>query len=250
VYAELGEYKKAYEHLQSYYQIEQRIKREKSDLKYMTMETIIRTEALQKEARIIQNKNDQIEKEIAERKWVEEALRQSEDKYRRTINLDATTSVNTLRYFYELAELELQRVNRYPHPLSLMILDIEKFNRINLQFGYVAGDQILQWVARRLKDLLRVVDVIGRYGGDAFIVLLPETSLDNAHKVASRVVQHFAKADFEVAEEKMEISFHIGLAEYEKDLSLDSFIQRAENALHKAQHNFSQPIVSWNNQQY
>lgn len=250
VYAELGEYKKAYEHLQSYYQIEQRIKREKSDLKYMTMETIIRTEALQKEARIIQNKNDQIEKEIAERKWVEEALRQSEDKYRRTINLDATTSVNTLRYFYELAELELQRVNRYPHPLSLMILDIEKFNRINLQFGYVAGDQILQWVARRLKDLLRVVDVIGRYGGDAFIVLLPETSLDNAHKVASRVIQHFAKADFEVAEEKMEISFHIGLAEYEKDLSLDSFIQRAENALHKAQHNFSQPIVSWNNQQY
>ena len=74
----------------------------------MTLETIIRTDALQKEARIIQNKNEQIEKEIAERKWVEEALRQSEDKYRRALNLDVTTAVNTLRYFYDLAEQEIQ----------------------------------------------------------------------------------------------------------------------------------------------
>lgn len=245
VYAELGEYKNAFEHFQSFYQIEQRIKREKSDLKYMTLETIIRTEALQKEARIIQNKNDQIEKEIAERKWVEEALRQSEDKYRRTLNLDATTSVNTLRYFYELAELEIQRVTRYPHPLSLMILDIEKFNQVNQHYGFVAGDQILQWVARRLKDLLRVVDVIGRYGGDSFIMLLPETNLANAKIVANRICQHFAQADFEVAGEKIKLTFHIGVAEYEKELKLDNFIQRAENALHNAQHDFSQSVALW-----
>ena len=245
VYAELGEYKKAYEHFQSFYQIEQRIKREKSDLKYMTLETIIRTEALQKEARIIQNKNDQIEKEITERKWVEEALRQSEDKYRRTLNLDATTAVNTLRYFYDLAELEIQRVNRYPHPLSIMILDIDKFNQVNQRFGFMAGDQVLQWVARRLKDLLRVVDVIGRYGGDSFIVLLPETNLENAQKVANRIFQHFAQADFKVAEEKLTLSFDIGLAEYEQDLALDIYIQRAEEALHKAQQNFTQTISVW-----
>jgi diguanylate cyclase (GGDEF)-like protein len=211
----------------------------------MTLETIIRTEALQKEARIIQNKNDQIEKEITERKWLEEALRQSEDKYRRTLNLDGTTSVNTLRYFYELAELELQRVNRYPHPLSLLVLDIENFHQINQRFGFVAGDQVLQWVARRLKDLLRAVDVIGRYGGDAFIMLLPETSIENAQIVAERINQHFANADFEVAEEKLSLSLHIGLAEYEKELPLDIFIQRANDALQKARDSRIHHVMLW-----
>lgn len=246
IYAELGNYQKAYDHFQTFYQIEQRIKREKSDIKFMTLETIIRTEALQKEARIIQNKNDQIEKEIAERKWVEEALRQSEDKYRRTLNLDATTSVNTLRYFYELAELELQRVNRYPHPLSLLVIDIDKFHQVNQRFGFVAGDQVLQWVARRLKDLMRVVDVVGRFGGDAFIMLLPETSIENARIVANRICQHFLESSFEVAEERISLSFHIGIAEHEKDLALDHFIQRAEVALEKARMSLIHPVVLWN----
>lgn len=245
VYAELSDYRKAYDHFQSFYQIEQRIKREKNDLKFMTLETIVRTEALQKEARIIQNKNDQIEKEISERKWVEEALRQSEDKYRRVLNLDATTTVNTLRYFYDLAEQEIQRVNRYPHPLSVLIMDIDQFSAVNKRFGFVIGDQVLQWVARRLKDLLRVVDVIGRYGGDAFIMLLPETDLENAHIVANRICRHFADADFEVAGEKLSLAFHGGLAEYEKDMQVDVFIQRANQALEAAQHSDTQYIVQW-----
>ena len=244
-YAELSDYRKAYDHFQSFYQIEQRIKREKNDLKFMTLETIVRTEALQKEARIIQNKNDQIEKEISERKWVEEALRQSEDKYRRVLNLDATTTVNTLRYFYDLADQEIQRVNRYPHPLSVLIMDIDQFSAVNKRFGFVIGDQVLQWVARRLKDLLRVVDVIGRYGGDSFIMLLPETDLENAHIVANRICRHFADADFEVAGEKLSLAFHGGLAEYEKDMQVDVFIQRANQALEAAQHSDTQYIVQW-----
>ena len=245
IYAEQSDYRKAYEHFHSFYQIEQRIKREKNDLKYMTLESIIRADALQKEARIIQNKNDQIEKEIAERKWVEEALRQSEDKYRRALNLDSTTTVNTLRYFYDLAEQEIQRVNRYPHSLSLLIIDIDHFGQVNERFGYVMGDQVLHWVARRLKDLLRVVDVIGRYGGDAFIMLLPETSLENACSVTNRICNHFAIADFEVGGEKLALTFHAGLAEYKKDLPVDVFIQRANQALEKARQSNTQHIIAW-----
>jgi len=245
LYAELSDYRKAFEHFQSFYQIEQRIKREKSDLKYVTLETILRTEALQKEARIIQNKNDQIEKEIAERKWVEEALRQSEDKYRRALNLDVTTSVNTLRYFYDLAEQEILRVNRYPHPLCILLVDIDQFSLVNQRFGYVAGDQILGWVARRLKDLLRVVDVIGRYGGDAFILLLPETGLENAKIVVQRINKHFAEADFEVDGQKLTLTFHAGLAEYEQNLPVDAFIQRVDQALTVAKRADPGTIVSW-----
>lgn len=245
LYAELNDYQKGFEHFQSFYQIELRIKNEKDDLKYKTLETIVRTEALQKEARIIQNKNDQIEKEISERKWVEEALRQSEDKYRRVLNLDATTNVNTLRYFYELTEQEIQRVNRYPHPLTMLIMDIDQFNAVNKRFGFVVGDQVLQWVARRLKDLLRAVDVIGRYGGDGFIILLPETNLENGRIVANRICQHFADADFEVAGEKLSLTFHAGLAEYEKDMPVDVFIQHTNQAFETAKHSDQQSIVLW-----
>lgn len=232
--AEKGEYKQAYDYFQDFYQAEQRIKRERTDLKHVTLETLIRTEALQKEAQILQTKNDQIEKEIVERKWVEEALRQSEDKYRRALNLDPTTSVNTLRYFYDLADQEIQRVNRYPHPLSLIILDIHQFHAVNERFGYIAGDQVLLWVARRLKDLLRSVDVIGRYGGDAFILLLPETNLENAQKVSQRIQHHFTKSQLEVADEKLNLSFHMGVVEYEKGLPVDLYIQRGDQALQRS----------------
>jgi len=104
---------------------------------------------------------------------------------------------------------------------------------------------VLQWVARRLKDLLRVVDVIGRYGGDAFIMLLPETSLENACIVANRISQHFAGADFEVAGEKLALTFHAGLVEYRKDLPVDVFIQRADQALERARQSNTQRIMVW-----
>jgi diguanylate cyclase (GGDEF)-like protein len=239
LYAEVGDYKQAYENFQNFYQIEQRIKRERSDLKYITLETIIRTDALQKEAQIIQTKNDQIEKEISERKWVEEALRQSEDKLRRALDLDATTSVNTLRHFYNLVEQEVQRIQRYPHPLSLMIIDIKGFQEVNERFGYLNGDKVLQWVARHLKDLLRAVDVIGRHGGDAFILLLPETSLENAKTVANRIDEHFSTSHLEIDEEKLKLEFHIGMTEYQSDIPVDVFIHEAEKALEAAKNELS-----------
>jgi len=240
LYAETGDYKQAFENFQNFYQIEQRIKRERSNHKFVTFETIIRADALQKEAQIIQTKNDQIEKEISERKWVEEALRQSEDKYRRALDLDVITSVNTLRHFYDLTGKEIQRIQRYPHPLSLMIIDIKRFQDVNERFGYLNADKVLQWVARHLKDLLRAVDVVGRHGGDAFILLLPETSLENANTVANRINQHFATTHLEIGEEKLKLAFHIGMTEYQQDTPVDAFIQDAERALEAAKRDYDQ----------
>ncbi len=148
-----------------------------------------------------------------------------------TGDLDATTSVNALHHFYDLTEKEIQRIQRYPHPLSLMIIDIKRFQEVNTRFGYLNGDKVLQWVARHLKDLLRAVDVIGRHGGDAFILLLPETSLENAKTVANRLSEHFSKAYLEIGEEKLKLAFHTGMTEYQPGTMVDVFIQNAERAL-------------------
>jgi diguanylate cyclase len=109
----------------------------------------------------------------------------------------------------------------------------------------VAGDQVLQWVARRLKDLLRAVDIIGRHGGDEFILLLPETGIENARIAANRICLYFSEAELEVAGDKINLGFHIGMTAYEKDLPVDVFIQRAERALEKSQQSITNHVVVW-----
>jgi len=234
VYEEMSNFKQAYDHLKVFYELEKRINLEKNDLKFKTLETVYRTQALQSEARIIQTKNEQLEKEISERKWVEEALRQSEDKYRRMANLDPLTALNNRRFFYELALGEMRRVKRYHRPMSILMVDLDQFKNVNDRFGHLAGDQVLQWVAQRLQDFLREVDILGRFGGEEFILLLPETPAEQSHHVAQRLCQQFADARFEVRGELVTVTISIGVAAYEDDISLDELIDRADSAMYVA----------------
>ncbi|OJX40549.1 MAG: hypothetical protein BGO78_06060 [Chloroflexi bacterium 44-23] len=235
IYEQLGDYANAYSNLKVYLDLELKITNEKNDLKYKSLETVYRTQSLQSEARIIQNKNDQLEKEISERRWVEDALRQSEEKYRRLANIDQLTGLNNRRYFYELALNEYRRIKRYYHPLVILMLDIDQFKKINDQYGHLAGDQILKMVARHLRKMMREVDIIGRFGGEEFIVLLPETNIEQAIPVAKRLLNLFSNARFEIKNELVQITVSIGLAGHEENLSLDLLINRSDQAMHTAQ---------------
>ena len=187
IFEDMGDYFHACDHLKNYYEIEQKITTEKNDLKYKSLETVYRTQVMQSEARIIQTKNHQLEKEISERKWVEEALRLSEDKYRRLASLDPLTGLNNRRFFYQLAQNEIRRVKRYSHPTTLLIIDIDRFKNINERLGHLAGDEVLKVVAIQIKEFVREVDILGRFGGEEFILLLPETNLESGRQVAQRL---------------------------------------------------------------
>lgn len=245
IYESQSDFKQAFLHLKSFLDLEMKITREKNELKYKSLETVYRTQTMQSEARIIQNKNDQIEKEINERRWAEDALRQSEEKYRRLANIDLLTGLNNRRYFYELALAEFRRIKRYYHPLTLMIMDVDHFKLINDHYGHLAGDQVLKMVSREMQSILREVDILGRFGGEEFIVLLPETDLEKAQAVANRLLQMFSIAQFEIKNELVSLTVSIGLAENEESLTLDTLINRSYQAVQVAQNQGGNCIECW-----
>jgi len=245
IFEQLKDYQQAYDHLKAYLDLEQKLNAEKNELKYKSLETVYRTQSLQTEARIIQNKNDQLEKEITERRWAEEALRQSEEKYRRLANLDPLTGLNNRRYFYTLALNEFKRIKRYFHPLTVMMVDIDHFKKINDQLGHLAGDQILKMVARQLETFLREVDILGRFGGEEFVVLMPETTMEQSISVANRLLRLFTDARFEVHEKIVQVTVSIGIAPYEEGVPIDRLVDRADKAMHLAKKGGRNRIAIW-----
>jgi len=246
IYEKRTDYQQAFDHLKSYLELELKINAEKNEMKYKSLETIYRTQSLQTEARIIQNKNDQLEKEITERRWAEDALRQSEEKYRRLANLDPLTGLNNRRYFYTLALNEFKRIKRYFHPFSIMMIDIDHFKKINDQFGHLAGDQILKMVARQLETFLREVDILGRFGGEEFVVLMPETTLEQSIAVANRMLRLFSDVRFEVCETIIQITVSIGIAPYLEGVAIDRLVDHADQAMHAAKKGGRNRISIWN----
>ncbi|PKO15127.1 MAG: hypothetical protein CVU39_12255 [Chloroflexi bacterium HGW-Chloroflexi-10] len=233
-YDRLEDYQNGYQHFRTYHQLYESVQSEKNDLRFKTIETTYRIQALQSQARIIQQKNDQLEKEISERLWVEEKLKESEQRFRDLANLDPLTNIYNRRYFFELTDMEIKRAQRYEHPLSLMMIDIDHFKRINDQYGHLGGDQTLIWFTQQLKIFLRNTDIIGRFGGEEFVILLPETNLYQAIQVGQRLVRHISRQEFTYQDAQLNLTVSAGIAAYNSDLSLDQWVDHADQALYSA----------------
>ena len=99
---------------------------------------------------------------------------------------DSLTGLHNRRHLLELCDLEFQRARRYQHPLSIVMTDVDRFKQVNDTYGHDIGDLVLKTVARSCREQLRNIDLIGRYGGDEFVILLIEFNLDAARGVAER----------------------------------------------------------------
>lgn len=168
--------------------------------------------------------------DITERKNLEAELT-------REAHLDYLTGLINRRYFMGLAEFEINRANRYDKPLSLLMMDIDLFKRINDTYGHKMGDQVLIKLADVCKQILREVDIFGRIGGEEFAILLPETGKQEAMDVAERLRKAVAdtKIELESGEKVLQISISIGLAVHSsKEENLDMLLSSADMALYKA----------------
>ncbi len=101
---------------------------------------------------------------------------------------DPLTGVNNFRHLSTMLARELERATRFGHPLGVLMLDIDRFKPVNDTHGHAAGDAVLRELARRVKECVREVDTVARYGGEEFALLLPETDLDGAERLAERVL--------------------------------------------------------------
>jgi diguanylate cyclase (GGDEF)-like protein len=171
-------------------------------------------------------------------KQSETALRNALEEVQRLAITDSLTGLYSRRHLFELAGHEFQRARRYQLPLSVMMVDIDEFKRVNDTHGHAIGDQVLQGVAERCRKELREVDVIGRYGGDEFTALLPETGLSAACQVAERLRKNIAERTLDTKAGRITVTVSLGIAVLgDEHLTPESLLDRADQALYAAKQN-------------
>lgn len=147
---------------------------------------------------------------------------------------DQLTGSLNRRGFEDAFERETSRSERRKTPLCIALLDLDDFKRLNDTLGHSAGDEALIHLVRVIKDTLRSMDVIARFGGEEFLIVLPDTPLDEAVKTITRVQRELTKRIFLHKNEKVLITFSAGVALRRDNEAQDSIIQRADEALYKA----------------
>ena len=147
---------------------------------------------------------------------------------------DVLTGLYNRRYLYEVGPGLVAAAERYGTPLSLAIFDIDRFKRVNDTYGHPAGDRVLREVGRVLKKGVRSSDIVVRYGGEEFLVLMPGTDLGRAFIVVEKLRREIEEADIVPEEGAKRVTVSGGVAEFIRGMDLDDLIHDADEALYRA----------------
>ena len=151
------------------------------------------------------------------------------------VTIDSLTGLGNRRSLLEFGDIQLKLAQRYHSLFSIMMIDLDYFKKINAIYGHPLGDEVLKNIAKILKDNLRNVDHLGRFGGDEFLIILPNTSLENTVIVAERVRGKIANFVHNIEDHLIQTTVSIGIASYcRQDNDINQIIKRADQALHKA----------------
>lgn len=150
---------------------------------------------------------------------------------------DPLTGLLNRRYFQERISEEIERSRRHGLPLSLILLDLDDFKAINDSYGHMAGDEVLQTVARSIRNSVRTIDVAARYGGEEFTVILPQTAKSDATSLAERICVEAGQLEFPymIQGRPISLTVSLGVATYPEDAeNLEDLIRNADAALYEA----------------
>jgi len=176
--------------------------------------------------------------DITERKRAEEALRESENRYRELSIVDDLTQLYNSRHFYNQLQMEINRADRYRQPLTLLLFDLDDFKLFNDTYGHIEGNHVLSRLGQVVKRCLRQTDSAYRYGGEEFSILLPMTTVKDGVVTAERIRTEFKKENFSPPSGKrVHITMSVGLGQYQPKEDIKDFVQRVDQLMYKAKKN-------------
>lgn len=169
-------------------------------------------------------------------------LKHTQDQLRRCLKeleklaiTDSLTQIGNRRHILGLAQQEFNRAFRYHRVFSLLIFDIDYFKQVNDTYGHSVGDQVLKTISKTVLYSLRKVDYFGRWGGEEFLVILPEIEGKRAIHVAERLRECIAQTVIHIKEQSLQVTVSVGVASYQlEDQTIDGILQRADQALYHA----------------
>jgi len=179
----------------------------------------------------LQNSERKLEEQVRQR--TEELLVKNRELEQLSITDQLTGIYNRLKS-NQLLNSEIERSKRYAIPMSLLLLDVDHFKSINDNYGHPAGDSVLTDIASLLKQHSRVTDSIGRWGGEEFVIICPETPLEGAEQLAESLRKTIAAQSFSI---NKPVTVSIGITSLRDDDSLESLMERVDRALYQAKEN-------------
>lgn len=185
----------------------------------------------QRDTEIQRLQKEKLQSELEEHKRIHSILEELATR-------DSLTNLFNRRHFLGLAEQEWRRSLRYDHPLCVLMMDVDRFKLINDQYGHSTGDKALMAVAGIFQSTLRSTEIAGRFGGDEFVVLLPETTSQNGLQVAKRILQavkaHTVQSEFGTVELTSSIGVACATGKRSTVKSLNELLNHADKALYEA----------------
>jgi diguanylate cyclase (GGDEF)-like protein len=159
---------------------------------------------------------------------------------------DSLTGLFNRRHFFERGNLEIRRSRRTHQPLTMIMIDIDFFKTVNDRFGHLVGDQILQGIAGLMQQSLRDIDLFARYGGDEFVILLPDTPIQGAQMVAERLRKAISHVPLVQADEPVWVTISLGMAMLRPDCKeLECLLTRSDQALYFAKEHGRDRVAVW-----
>ncbi|WP_372995284.1 diguanylate cyclase [Marinobacter sp.] len=192
-----------------------------------------RTQESERE-RALSEQLEAMQEKVAAMEAHSEQMQEQVRKERLRAMTDLLTELPNREAWQERLSFEYNRWQRYSHPLTIGVLDIDLFKRINDCYGHKAGDRVLQLVAREFRERLRTTDFIARFGGEEFVVLFPETEPSDARAVVDKLRAHVGKLPFHFRGEPVTVTFSAGLAGFVTGDTEESVFDRADRALYQA----------------
>lgn len=227
-----GHFESALAHYKQFHVLREIAVGEQAARRLTALKVTHQLETSQREAEIYRLRNVELQREIEERKHMQTVLE-------RLATSDPLTGLHNRRHALELARREFERALRYRHSLAALLLDLDHFKQVNDRLGHAAGDSVLIAVAGLIRSALREVDIVGRYGGEEFVVLMPETGPEGALAAAERIRQSVAGAPIQTEAGPAAVTLSLGVAGWpvegrDPKLTLEALLQRADAALYAA----------------